>query len=84
MLEQNPDRVRPLSKRDPKPRSTLGRLLTPQEVADLLRVPVRTLERWRYRGDGPDSLRVGRHVRYRPGDVDYWLTNQERPKLGGR
>lgn len=36
----------------------------------------RTLEQWRYQGKGPAYLKVGRHVRYRPDDLDAWL--QER------
>lgn len=45
------------------------RLLTPQEVAEYLGVPVSTLYAWRYRGEGPRSGRVGRHVRYRAEDL---------------
>ena len=49
------------------------RLLGPQEVASYLGLPVKTLYQWRYKGVGPPGLRIGRHVRYRPEDVEAWL-----------
>jgi excisionase family DNA binding protein len=48
-------------------------LATPTEVADYLRVPIRTLYRWRYAGEGPPGYRVGRHLRFRWADVEEWL-----------
>lgn len=48
-------------------------LATPVEVADYLRVPLRTLYRWRYAGEGPPGYRVGRHLRFRWADVEEWL-----------
>ena len=54
------------------------RLMTAQEVADHLGVPVPTLYQWRYRGDGPRGLRVGRHLRYRRADVDAYVERQIR------
>jgi excisionase family DNA binding protein len=51
----------------------MTKLLTPTEVAELLDVPANTLPMWRYRGGGPRFVKVGRHVRYRPEDVDAWL-----------
>lgn len=52
-------------------------LATPQEVADFLRKPVKTLTEWRYRGIGPSYITVGRDVRYRWSDVDEWLTGRQ-------
>lgn len=49
------------------------RLLTLEQVAGYLQVPVKTLYDWRHRGLGPKGLRVGRYVRYRQSDVDAWL-----------
>jgi hypothetical protein len=54
-------------------RSGLGK---PVEVADYLGVPEHTLAQWRYRGIGPRYSHVGRHVRYRWGDVEQWLDEQ--------
>jgi predicted DNA-binding transcriptional regulator AlpA len=51
-------------------------LLSPSQVSDLLGVPVATLYAWRYRGDGPEAIKIGRHLRYRPADIERWL--QER------
>src|SRR6266508_2640634 len=51
----------------------LRALATPTEVADYLRVPLRTLYRWRYAGAGPPAFRVGRHLRFRWADVEEWL-----------
>jgi excisionase family DNA binding protein len=50
-----------------------SRLLRPQEVADFLGVPKATLYGWRYRGEGPPGIRIGRHLRYRAADVDTWI-----------
>jgi predicted DNA-binding transcriptional regulator AlpA len=51
------------------------RLLKPQEVADILGVPVATLYGWRYRRIGPNGLKVGRHLRYRAEDVERFISN---------
>lgn len=48
-------------------------LMSPVEVAAFLSVPLRTIYRWRSRGDGPRGYRFGRHVRYRVDDVQDWL-----------
>lgn len=50
-----------------------GKLLTTQNVADYLGVPVATIYQWKYLGTGPRAIRVGRHLRFRPGDVESWL-----------
>ena len=52
------------------------RLLKPDEVADLLGVPKTTIYGWRYRGEGPPGLRVGRHLRYRRRDLDHWIESR--------
>jgi hypothetical protein len=51
-------------------------LATPQEVADYLRKPVKTLAEWRSRGLGPRYHRTGREVKYMWQDVDEWLAEQ--------
>ena len=53
-----------------------ARLLSPQDVADWLGVPLATVYRWRHVGGGPRGSKVGRHVRYRPADVEAWLEEQ--------
>lgn len=49
------------------------RLWSLQELADFLGVPRSTCYQWRHHGEGPRSIKVGRHVRYRPEDVETWL-----------
>jgi excisionase family DNA binding protein len=51
-------------------------LMTLHEVSEMLRVPEATLYGWRYRGDGPPSYKVGRHVRYSRSGVLSWLESQ--------
>lgn len=58
-------------------------LLSPEDVAAYLAIPLKTLYRWRYHGEGPASYRVGRHVRYKPEDVEAWLdTRREHNGIG--
>ena len=53
-----------------------ARLLSTDEVARLLVVPVSTLYTWRYKGVGPKAFKVGKHLRYRLADVLAWLEQQ--------
>ncbi|MDE0571814.1 helix-turn-helix domain-containing protein [Demequina sp. B12] len=64
-------------------RADRGPLLDVHEVADLLGVPVATLYVWRTRGQGPRGFRLGRHLRYRPSDVDAWIDFQRAADLKG-
>ena len=48
-------------------------LISAQELAEYLDVPVKTLYAWRYRRQGPPGLRVGKHLRYRRIDVNEWI-----------
>ena len=52
-------------------------LLSTAEAAQKIGVPEGTLRYWRYVGIGPQSFRVGRHVKYRPEAIESWLTVQE-------
>lgn len=57
--------------------STVKRqLMSIEQVAEFLQVPVATLYRWRSAGQGPVSVRVGRFVRYREEDVDAFVNAQ--------
>lgn len=53
-----------------------SRLLSTEEVARILVVPINTLYCWRYKGMGPNAHRVGKHLRYRLSDVMAWLEDQ--------
>jgi excisionase family DNA binding protein len=54
----------------------VNHLLTTQQVAEKLQVPRATIYGWRTRGEGPVGFRVGRHIRFRPEDVDAWIEQQ--------
>ena len=57
-------------------RANSEHLLTPAELARYLQVPLTTIYRWRSRGEGPPGMRLGRHVRFRLGDVEQWLDHR--------
>lgn len=52
------------------------RLLTPQDLADYLDVPLKTVYNWRHHDTGPQGLRVGRHLRFRWCDVQAWVADR--------
>jgi len=51
-------------------------LLSIEDLSTYLQIPVNTLYQWRKTGKGPAGKRVGKHVRYRPSDVESWLDGQ--------
>ena len=59
------------------------RLLSIDEVAELLHVPSRTIYAWRASGYGPPAYRLGKHLRFRRDDVDAWLADR-RPETAGK
>ena len=48
-------------------------MLSPDDLANLLGIPIGTVYQWRLRGTGPRGYRVGRHVRYSQEDINRWL-----------
>jgi excisionase family DNA binding protein len=56
--------------------NTLDRLLSVQDLADYLNVPVATNYTWRHHGHGPPGFRIGRHLRFRTSDVAHWITQR--------
>ncbi len=52
------------------------RLMSIQELAQFLDVPVKTIYAWRYHREGPRGFRVGRHVRFRWSDVEAWVNDR--------
>jgi excisionase family DNA binding protein len=55
-------------------------LLTAQQVADVLGVPVQTLYVWRKRGQPtPRALRVGKYLRFREQDVAAFVVERLEP-----
>jgi predicted DNA-binding transcriptional regulator AlpA len=57
-------------------------LMTEEEVSKRLSVSVASLRRWRLLSRGPQFIKVGALVRYRPEDLDEWLTTL--PRGGGK
>ncbi|MEE8485323.1 MAG: helix-turn-helix domain-containing protein [Acidimicrobiia bacterium] len=55
---------------------SLDRLLTVEDFAEYLGVPVATIYAWRYHHQGPPGFRVGRHLRFRWSDVEAWIEDR--------
>lgn len=62
--------------------AALRPLLSVQELAAVLQVPVRTIYQWRLRGDGPQGMRVGKYLRFDPADVARWLDRRKAGHAG--
>jgi len=54
--------------------NTQQRLLNEHEVSDSCSINILTLRKWRSQKRGPTFLKIGKLVRYRPEDVDAWIT----------
>ncbi len=54
----------------------LDRLLSVEDLAAYLDIPVATIYAWRYRRQGPPGFRVGRHLRFRREDVERWISER--------
>lgn len=55
--------------RKPLRTTQAGRLLTTEEVANILGVTPAYVKQLRYTNKGPAFIRIGRAIRYAPGDV---------------
>ncbi len=53
-------------------------LLTEQEIADLFRKSLRTLQRWRSLGTGPPWIEIGDSKYYRVRTARKWVLSKER------
>jgi hypothetical protein len=51
--------------------------LISRQVAELLRVPLRTVEDWRLTRTGPPWLKLGRHVRYEQAALLAWVREHQ-------
>ena len=52
------------------------RLLTVEDLAEYLEVPVATVYAWRYRRQCPPGFRVGWHLRFRWSDIERWIEDR--------
>ena len=62
--------------------SALEPLLSIDELADYLHVPVTTIRDWRTDGKGPCAIKVGGRVRFATSDVLAWLVRQRESEPG--
>jgi len=53
-------------------------LLNEQEVARITGLSLATVRRWRLLGMGPQYLKIGAAVRYRPSDLQSWMNSLPR------
>lgn len=53
----------------------MNALLTEQDVASRLHVSLASVRRWRLERRGPQFIKVGALVRYRPDDLETWLAS---------
>jgi predicted DNA-binding transcriptional regulator AlpA len=56
--------------------NTPQRLINEHEVASSCSISVLTLRKWRSQKRGPQFVKIGVLVRYRPADVDAWIAGQ--------
>jgi excisionase family DNA binding protein len=54
------------------------RLLSIRELADLLGVSVATIRWWLHEGTAPPVIKLGRHNKFDPDDVDRWIDARRR------
>jgi hypothetical protein len=75
-----PPKANPQSRKAQQPTNLLDRdgLISSEELAGWLDVPIGTLGQWASRGGGPTYHKVGVHRRYHPTDVKSWLAEQRR------
>lgn len=62
----------------------LDPLLSVEDLAEYLGVPVATIYDWRVDGKGPCGIRVGRHVKFTTTDVLAWITAKRESRPGER
>jgi excisionase family DNA binding protein len=65
--------------RSPARTATPPPLLGVVGLAEYLGVPVNTVYNWRIDGRGPRAIKVGKHLRFRPQDVEAWLEQHADP-----
>ena len=65
-----------------EPISGLDPLLSIEDLAEYLGVPVATIYDWRVDGKGPCGVRVGRHVKFTQRDVLAWIEAHRESRPG--
>ena len=59
----------------PRSNRNMNTLLTEEEVAKRLHVSLASIRRWRLERRGPQFIKVGSLVRYRPENLESWLAS---------
>ncbi|MFI1849714.1 helix-turn-helix domain-containing protein [Streptomyces sp. NPDC020480] len=72
------DAVSPTTRIQTDPRTTLraglpDHYLTPEDIAEIFKVPLETVRQWRKKRVGPPGFRVGKYLRYDPADVHRYI-----------
>jgi predicted DNA-binding transcriptional regulator AlpA len=63
------------------PSHTIREVMDEEQTGEYLGKPPGTLRQWKYLGQGPPFVHLGRSVRYLKPDVDEWLAeNTTRPE----
>jgi excisionase family DNA binding protein len=55
------------------------RMMTVEDLAEYLGIPIPTVYKQRSEGTGPPGFRVGKYVRWRRPEVDAWLESKRDP-----
>ena len=58
------------------------KMLKSEDVADILDIPAKTMEIWRYRGTGLRFYKLGKLVRYAEADLIAYLQSRARANTG--
>ena len=58
----------------------MTKLLTPEELSKLLRVPKRSIYKFVQDGHIPGAFRIGRHWRFREDLIENWIMEQAVPR----
>jgi excisionase family DNA binding protein len=71
-----------VSEPKPSPRRAVpetDRLMTVEDLAEYLGLPVATIYKQRSEGTGPPGMRLGKYVRFKRTDVEAWLESKRDP-----
>lgn len=64
------------------PAGGLEPLLSIEELAEYLDVPVATIYDWRVDGKGPCAVRIGRRIKFAISDINAWIASQREVSPG--
>ena len=64
------------------PTGGLEPLLSIEELAEYLDVPVATIYDWRVDGKGPCAVRIGRRIKFAISDINAWIASQREVSPG--